>query len=262
MTITMRGTRGSIPTDGEAYRIYGGATSCVSVSFGDTLLFLDAGSGIVGAPVPGSKQVCLLLSHLHLDHLIGLPMYGGLFTPGVRVEIYAKDRNGIAAKDAMYALFRPPYWPVGLQDFAAEVRYRDVEEDFEVGGLHISSMEGSHPGGSTIYRIANGQSSFVYATDFEINAAAEERLIRFSEGTELLIYDGQYTEEEYPSHIGFGHSTPSAGIRIAKAAGAKRVLFTHHSPEHTDKMLAAWEEAPKKEYPFASFARTGMSITL
>ncbi len=262
MTITMRGTRGSVPTANPDYQIYGGSTSCVSVSCGDTLLFLDAGSGIVGAPVPDNHMVSILLTHLHLDHVIGLPFYHGLFQKGTTVAIYGKERSGKTIQDALQSLFSPPYWPVGLKDFAADVSVHSIEDHFTIGCLSVLAMEGSHPGGSTIYRVSHGAKSFVYATDFEHNDVVTAELMRFSKDADLLIYDAQYTKEEYPAHFGFGHSTPEEGIRLAEAANVGRILFTHHAPGHSDAMMQTWEAQVATQHPFAAFAKAGMEVVL
>ncbi len=262
MTINIHGTRGSVPVNGSDFVLYGGATSCVSVSCGDTLLFLDAGSGIVGAALPDNRKISILLSHLHLDHLIGLPLFKALFQPNLSIDIYGRRRNGVSLEDALHALFHPPYWPVGLKDFPANVTMNDIDEHFTIGSLQIDTMEGSHPGGSTVYRISHEGKSFVYATDFEHNKTAARNLTQFCKDADLLLYDAQYTDEEYPGHSGYGHSTPSAGIRIAEEANVSQLLFSHHAPEHTDRQLSALENRISAEYPFASFAKAGMQIEL
>ncbi len=262
MTITILGTRGSTPVSGGDFALYGGATSCISISCENTLLFLDAGSGIMASTPPTGKKVSILLSHLHLDHLIGLPLYPALFQKGMSVDIYGKGRNGVTLEKALCTLFHPPYWPVGLGDIAADVSFNDVENHFSIGPLTIDSMEGSHPGGSTVYRVRHGDASFVYATDFEHNDVTSDKLAIFGKGADVLLYDAQYTDAEYPARRGFGHSTPSAGIKIAERAGVRRLLFSHHAPEHTDAQLAALEEEILASHPFASYARAGTRIEL
>ncbi|MBQ7677480.1 MAG: MBL fold metallo-hydrolase [Lachnospiraceae bacterium] len=262
ITINILGTRGSVPVSGAAYALYGGATSCVSVSCKDTRIFLDAGSGIICAPCAAEANVAVMLSHFHLDHMIGLPFFKTLFDKKSSVAIYGRMRSEKSLADALQVLLSPPYWPVGIHDYPADTALYDIEPHFSFGDFTVDTMEGAHPGGSTIYKLSAGDKSFVYATDFEHNEIVNDELIHFAKNTDLLLYDAQYTESEYQPHFGFGHSTPEVGIRIAKKAGAKRLLFTHHAPEHTDEMIAALEESIQKEYPFAGFAKAGTEIIL
>ena len=116
-------------------------------------------------------------------------------------------------------------------------------------------MNSSHPGGSTIYRLDYRDQSLVYATDFEHKKERAEELTRFSEGCDLLIYDGQYTESEYKTWEGYGHSTMQIGLSIMRESGAKRLLITHHDPRHKDAFLAEQDRLLQEACPDACFAR-------
>ena len=135
---------------------------------------------------------------------------------------------------------------------------------FAIGDVSVDVMEGNHPGGSSIYRLTHDGKRIVYATDYEHSDASDERLIPYAKGCDLLIYDGQYTEDEYEKCRGFGHSTAEQGIAIAQKAGVKRLLITHFNPEHDDVFLARREEEMQKKAKDLklTFARVGTAFEL
>ena len=262
MIVTMLGTRGSVSVSGEAFHEFGGATTCVRVCAADQEIFLDLGSGIVGVKPEPEKKVSILLTHPHLDHLTGLPFFKGLSEKGRRIEVYLKPRNGLGIFHVLRYLYTPPLWPIGIFDYPADVHVNGMPERFSLGEVAVSAMEGNHPGGSTIFRLSYRDVSFVFATDYEHTEEADQRLIAFAQDCSLLIYDGQYTSEEYERCRGFGHSTAEHGISIAKACGAKRLWITHHAPEHTDEMLRELEQEAQQMWDGICFARDGMELAL
>ncbi|MCR4897174.1 MAG: MBL fold metallo-hydrolase [Lachnospiraceae bacterium] len=241
MKLTVLGARGSIPVDGPEFTIYGGGTSAYLLEVADQTIFLDAGSGLMNAPEHMDGQISILLTHPHLDHLMGLCFFRHLFVAGKVVTIYGAGREIGDVQQQVDHLFAPPLWPVMVESFPADLRFSDVKETFFLGEVRVDSMEAVHPGGCTVFRISYGGKSLVYATDFEHSGDLEKRLADFAKGCDLLIYDGQYFEEEYPPRAGYGHSTPETGLRIMEEAGAGRLLLTHHDPRHTDEMLAKRE---------------------
>ncbi len=268
MHIEILGARGSVPVSGEKYMKYGGATSCVRVfcdkdgEHADNEIYLDAGTGIVSAlPFPESK-VHILMSHMHLDHLIGLPFFSGLFDSTRSVRIYARPRGGLSVKEAAERLFTPPFWPCGLTSFPADVRLKDMPECMDIGSLHIETMEITHPGGATAFKITSEDKIFVYASDFEHSKVSLKRLFDWARGADLMLYDGQYTVAEYEKFRGFGHSIPEKGLETAKKAEIKRLMITHHAPGHDDAFLSEWEESLDAGDIIFSFAKAGEKIEL
>lgn len=263
MKITTLGTRGSISVEGKAFWEFGGATSCVRIEAGKEEIYLDAGSGIVGAVPKADSNLSILVTHPHLDHMIGLPFFKGMTEKDRLIDIYMKKRNGLGVREVLRYLYTPPLWPVGVFDYPANVRTPNLWDDFSIGEVQVAVMEGVHPGGVSVYRLTYCDSSVVFATDFEHED--EEKfgeLVRFSKDADLLIFDGQYTEEEYGSHKGFGHSTIKRGIGVAKEANVSSLWITHHDPGHTDEILLDLERKAKQLFEEVRFARCGDEVIL
>ncbi|MBQ8667022.1 MAG: MBL fold metallo-hydrolase [Lachnospiraceae bacterium] len=260
MKITILGARGSVPTDGRDMLEFGGATSCVLVETDDTALYLDAGTGIMSAPDLGDKNISIVLTHPHIDHMIGLPFFPALSKSGRRIDIYGSPRMGYTTKTQLERLLSPPLWPLFITDYPADTVIHDIDGDFNIGDIRIRSMESNHPGGGLVLRVEHGGKSVVLATDFEHDGEHIKMLTEFAKDTDLLLYDAQYTDEEYKHFMGYGHSTPSVGLELMKESGAKSIRFMHHDPRHTDKILKMMEEKIKTET--VSFAREGEEILL
>ncbi len=238
LKFTVLGARGSVPVGGEGFNRYAGNTSCYMIEHGNEQIFLDAGTGIIRAPYKREANVTVLLSHLHIDHLIGFPFFTPLFDKGRTVNIYAAQREGGNLKDQLNNLFVPPFWPLRIDDYIADIDYRVPQFPFKIGDISVDGMEGNHPGGCTIYKFMWNGHSIVFMTDYEHSEDGFSReLIEFVEGADLLLYDAQYTEEEYPSHKGYGHSTPEKGLEFMRLTDAKNMYFIHHDPSHDDYVL-------------------------
>ena len=257
MKLTVLGTRGSVPVEGKNYSIYGGATSCYQVRAGNEEIYLDAGSGIVTAKISANTNISILFSHMHIDHVLGLPFFSALSQKDRSVDMYSEKSSGLDLKSAIDHLIAPPFWPVKIEQYPANVRFHDVQKKFSIGEVEIETMSGNHPGGTTIYRLNYKSKSIVYVTDFEHSSEEKcEELVRFSMNCDLLTYDAQYTDDEYNLFRGFGHSTAKFGLDIAEKCRAKKILFVHHAPNRTDDELAKMEsELSNREN--ALFAKIG-----
>ena len=121
-------------------------------------------------------------------------------------------------------------------------------------------MTSCHPGGCTIFRLEHDGVSFVYATDYENTPEKDAELIKLCKDTDLLLYDGQYTAEEFGVKKGYGHSTPEHGVYIMKQSGAKMMRILHHDPHHSDDDLIRMEDAIRSDN--IAFARQGEMICL
>ena len=239
--LTVLGTRGSVPVEGKNFEIYGGATSCYKVQAGNEEIYLDVGSGIVNALPKANSNITILLTHMHLDHLVGLPFFIALTQKDRPIKIYSAKRVGLTAKEAIDRLISNPFWPCKIEDYPAKVSFNLLPEKFFIGEVEVDTLEGSHPKGATIYRLTYQGKSIVHATDFEHNPEACKALADFAKGCDILLYDAQYTSEEYERYKGYGHSTPEEGIKVATASGAKKLIFVHHAPLRTDEELADLE---------------------
>jgi phosphoribosyl 1,2-cyclic phosphodiesterase len=264
LTVRFLGVRGSIATPGMAA---GGNTSCVEVVAGDTRIILDAGTGLrtLGNErmQHGPRHSTILLSHLHWDHVAGLQFFTPIYVPGHRVEI-ASGPNGVMSHDAaIRALFKAPFFPVDFDDLAGAVSTRELRgahDRFEIGDITVTMARLNHPDPVYGYRLDHAGQSIVYATDTEHFSCVDPTLKKLAAGADILIYDSQYSPEEYPSKVGWGHSTWAAGAELARAAGVPQLVMFHHDPNRSDEQLAALEADAARALPGTVAAREGMVL--
>lgn len=261
LKMTVLGTRGSVPVEGKEFAIYGGATSCYKIQAGNEEIYLDAGSGIANALPARDTRITILITHMHLDHLVGLPFFIALTHKDRPIDIYANKRAGLMPKEAIDRLISNPFWPCKIEDYPAKVSFHLLQEKFSIGDIEIDTYDGSHPGGSTVYRLTRQGKSLVYATDFEHNPKACAELASFAKGCDLLLYDAQYTAEEYERYRGYGHSIPQEGIKVADAAKVSKLVFVHHTPLRSDAELAELERTFGREGKI-TFAKVGNEFVL
>lgn len=259
--VTLLGVRGSAPAcDIARFGKYGCGTVCVLLRMAGETIVLDAGSGLMDLDVPEGRCT-ILLSHAHVDHLLGLPACPKLYEPGFAAAIYAAARGG-GPREQVSALMTPPLWPVGPEAFRAAVAWRPLPEGaFQLGRVEVSHTPGNHPGGVTLFRLSAGGRSMVYATDCELDEATKTALIPFAKGCDLLLCDAQYTDEEYADKAGWGHSAVSMALGFSAACGAKRTVLLHHAPERTDAALDALAET-LKDRPDCALGRQGETFSL
>jgi phosphoribosyl 1,2-cyclic phosphodiesterase len=265
LTVRFLGVRGSIPTPG-AEQAAGGNTSCVEVRAGDTRIILDAGSGLrtLGNErmAGGPRHSTILLSHLHWDHVCGLPFFTPIYVPGHRVEI-ASGPNGVLPHDeAIRSLFRAPFFPVDFSALGGTVTTRELAPNasFQIGDITVTMAKLNHPDPVYGFRLDHAGQSIVYATDTEHFACVDPTLKKLAAGADILIYDAQYTPDEYPSKVGWGHSTWEAGAELARAAGVPQLVLFHHDPARTDAQLAAIEATARAHLPGTVAAREGLVL--
>jgi phosphoribosyl 1,2-cyclic phosphodiesterase len=274
------GCRGSLPTPGAETVRYGGNTSCVEVSLADgTVLVLDAGTGIrnLGTELleRGARQLHLLLTHLHLDHLEGLRFFGPLWDPEVRVDIWGPPSPVSSLRDRISRSFSPPLFPLDLKDVPAGIAFHDVPgEPWPLGGATVSAALVVHPGSTVGYRIETSSSTLAYLPDHEpalVGGVAGKSLDWISggaltTGVDLLLHDSQYFEHEYEERIGWGHSSVADAVAYADAVGARRLLLFHHEPLHDDAELDRLEararELAGRDGDGPTLAREGMILEL
>jgi phosphoribosyl 1,2-cyclic phosphodiesterase len=266
LTVRFLGVRGSIATPG-AEKTAGGNTACVEVTAGDTRIILDAGTGLrtLGderMAAKGPRHSTILLSHLHWDHVAGLPFFTPIYVPGHRVEIASGPNGVMSHDDAIKSLFRAPFFPVDYSQLSDQISTRELRpnDKFTIGDITVTMAKLNHPDPVYGFRLEHGGQSIVYATDTEHFACVDPTLKKLAAGADILIYDSQYTPEEYPSKVGWGHSTWLAGAELARAAGVPQLVLFHHDPNRTDAQLAAIEAEAAKELPGTVAAREGMVL--
>ena len=274
MIVRFWGVRGSIASPGpEAVKV-GGNTSSVEVIAAGQRFLLDAGTGLrnlgqqllrEGAPV----RATLLLSHYHWDHIQGLPFFVPLYQPSTELTIVGGKNGLMSVREALEHQMKAPVFPVRLDEVGASLRMREVSsgEGFAIGEARVRTLRGNHPGGVMAYRIDAEGSSVVYATDIEHYACVDPALRAFAEGADVLVYDSQYTEDEYAgvgsiSKVGWGHSTYVAGCDLARAAGVGHYVMFHHDPSRTDDAVVDLERAARLLFPRTTAAREGMVLRL
>ena len=264
-TLTVLGCRGSMPVSDQNFLKYGGATSSFLLKAGGEQLLFDAGTGILHSTALLADGPChLFLSHVHMDHIMGLAFWRPLFTRGKEVHIYNEKRNGMTTKEQLANFLRAPYWPVGVELFQGVAAYHDITvgNTFNIGNVCIRTMRSNHPNEGTVYRVEWDGKSVVYALDFEHSEEASEKLADFSRNADLLIYDATYFPEDYSDKKGWGHSTWEAGLKLKEAAGAKTLLLAHHELDHTDEMLDSLQTRLTELDKDVFLAREGAVILL
>lgn len=279
MKVLFGGVRGSTPRAEPAFAAYGGHTTSLLVrGSGGEQLLLDAGSGVqqINPHLDGQKDLLVLLSHLHLDHLLGLPMLALWGQAEARIRIHAIDYRPGALQEALARIFSPPLWPLTLEKMAAEVSLHTLRSHqldpmrvaWRHGGLNLRGAALSHPNGCTAWRIDEGTRALVFATDVEWSggsAASRQRLFdlcRLPRSGDLLIMDGHFTAAELPAHRGWGHSSIAECVEVARAAGVPRLLCTHHAPGNDDSRLAQIEAELQALWSGAALARQGEEIDI
>ncbi len=263
--VKLLGVRGTIPVHGSEFSRFGGATSCVLVKAGDETLILDAGTGLSGRAFRAfceDKRFSLLISHAHVDHLMGFPIFPPFFDGTCQADVYLKTREGRAAREQIESLMAPPLWPIRTNAVKADLRFHDVADDFRIGQVRVKTMDSNHPGGATIYKICFDGMSVVYATDYEPESDAPDAFCEFAKDCSLLLLDGQYLSEEYGRTKGFGHSTIDRSVAIAARCNAAKTLLIHHDPNRTDEQLDALEQTVIQRYPTIRFGREGEEVFL
>lgn len=262
--LSVWGVRGSIPRADRSFMEYGGNTSCISL-YGSSSLVFDAGSGLacLGEHLGDMQRIDLLLSHVHLDHIIGLFGFPPLYKPGMEIHLYGEAGTEGSFRQRLASLFCRPYWPLELMDLPASVYFHELRpgERFVLdSGLKVSTLQGNHPGGSLLYRVDGEDWSVTYGLDCELDGALFPKLADFARGSSLLIWDANYAPGQ--KRTGWGHSTWEDGIALRRAAGAERVLMTHYDRTYNDAFLREQEKLACHADGACQFAREGMVLTL
>lgn len=282
MRVTLWGVRGSVPVPSQGMLGYGGNTSCVEVRLDDgTELIIDAGTGIrelAATSEPHQRSVQMLLTHLHMDHIQGLLFFPPLFNPATDVTIYGPPAAGPDLHRRLARYLSAPISPVDLRELPARVTFAACPyQEWRVGEARIRAAIVTHRGITLGYRIDEGDSSLCYLSDHEPAlgcdlATANPAWISgmgLAAGASLLIHDAQYTRDEYPAHVGWGHSSIDDSVTYALRAEPERIVLFHHDPTHDDRTLdrsgdeakAMWQEGGRDPDELM-MAKEGSVITL
>ncbi len=247
MKICFWGSRGSIPVSGENYAVYGGDTSCTEIRTGDELLIIDSGTGIrnLGQKLSrgSSCRMHLLLTHAHLDHLMGFPFFNPVYSRKTRLDIYGNFGRGRTVKSALSKVMSPPFSPELFDSLKATLTFHHVtEKGFDISSVHVSPIRLNHPGGGWGYRITQGSKSIIFLTDNELGMVYGgghpfETYAAFAQKADLLIHDAMLTAGEYKTMKSWGHSSVEDALRLALEARVKRLALFHHHQDRTDREI-------------------------
>jgi phosphoribosyl 1,2-cyclic phosphodiesterase len=256
MKVKLWGARGSVPSPGPETMRYGGNTSCIQVTLSDgTIIALDAGTGIrsFGLALPhGGARINILLTHLHLDHIQGLMFFAPAFRSTSEMVIWGPEAPEASLRDRIARYISAPLSPVEMRELPCDVSFREAPHtEWEIGPATIRAASVTHRGPTLGYRVTEGDASLCYIPDHEPALGADlaheepEWISGFelARDATLLVHDCQYTDDEYPDHVGWGHSRLSDALAFARRVAPERLLLFHHDPLHSDDFLDALQGA-------------------
>jgi phosphoribosyl 1,2-cyclic phosphodiesterase len=258
MKIRFWGTRGSVASPGRETVHYGGNTTCVEVRLEDgSVLILDAGTGIRklgNALIEEFEQVelWLFVTHTHWDHIQGFPFFRPAFLKATKVHIAGCPSAGKHVGEVLTGQMESAYFPVSFVDLTAEFDFVECPDaSWEFGSVRLEGFPLRHPGGGFGVKIVSGGSTCVFLTDNELarpgaDQGINERVAEFAREANLLIHDAQYRAEDFPRHLGWGHSCYEDVVRVAVQADVQRLLLTHHDPDRTDDQIDSIVEAARR----------------
>jgi phosphoribosyl 1,2-cyclic phosphodiesterase len=273
LTIEFHGVRGSIPSPGAKTALIGGNTSCVEVRTPTTRIVLDAGTGLrpLGERLiqAGPSETTILLSHVHWDHIQGIPFFLPVYAPGHRVRVVSGPNGFMPLEEVLKQQMAAPFFPVAYDEVSPQLGALDVRPGrvLEIGDVTVKLAKLNHPDPVYGYRLEHQGMVVVYATDTEHFACVDPALLKLAEGADLLIYDAQYTPEEYRGavgrpKVGWGHSTYEAGAELARAAGVGQLVLFHHDPQRSDEGVLEIERRAQRLFQASTAAREGMCLSL
>jgi len=249
MKVKVWGCRGSLPAPGPENATYGGNTSCIQVTHGETCIILDGGSGILRLGKylsPDITEVHVLLSHLHLDHTMGLGFFTPLYNPKIAVHLYGPSTSNEPLVNRLRRYFSPPLFPVRLSELPRHPIIHELNNSqFKIGDVTVQSEYICHPGPTLGYRLTANKSVLAYLPDHELQMGSSNfpndpewtsgyEIAKFAD---LLFHDASYTAKEYVTKIGWGHSSFRDAIAFGKMCEVKKLALFHHEPVRSDEQL-------------------------
>jgi len=270
ISVRFWGVRGSIACPEPATARYGGNTSCVEVRCGDRLLVFDGGTGLrpLGKALVDGGAVTdadVFFSHCHIDHVVGLPFFAPCYVPSTVLRLWTGNLlPEYRIEQILRRMMAEPLFPIGFGTLKADIQFHDFRAG-QVLRPHpevtLRTAPLNHPGGATGYRLEHASRAIAYVTDTEHRPGQlDQNVLWLAHGADVMIYDCNFTDDEFPSYVGWGHSTWQEGVRIANAAGVKTLVMYHHDPDHDDAFLDRVAAEAEKLRPGTIVASEGLTM--
>lgn len=247
LTVTFWGVRGSTPCPCDANRRYGGNTACVAIETADLdPIVLDLGTGLRfwGETLrhDGTFRGSAFVTHLHWDHVQGLPFFAPINVAGAELDVYAPPQEGVSVADAFGEFMRPPYFPVRADDLFGEIRFHDVaNRRVDLGRATVMARDVPHVGATNGYRVEVDGLTVAYVSDHQQPVDDPHRIassvLELCDGADLVIHDAQFTPADFEKKSTWGHCTVEYAVRVAAEAGARRLALFHHDPTRCDTAI-------------------------
>jgi phosphoribosyl 1,2-cyclic phosphodiesterase len=282
MIVKFWGVRGSIPVPGHSTIKYGGNTACVEIRCGRDIIIIDGGTGLrtLGLDLMkrgfapnrnnsrGKGRAHIFFSHMHWDHIQGFPFFAPAFIKGNRINIYGFKHLNVDLQQTLRGQQELPNYPVSIFEMGSDIKFIELSESdiIRINRAIVTAVRLNHPGGSFGYKISSNGKSLVYACDYEHFDGMDRKLINFAKGSDAIIYDAQYTPEEYSGNDssigkqGWGHSTWEKGVELVKSAAINKLILFHHG--HSDEEMEKIERTAKKKFRNTIAAYEGLEIKL
>jgi len=272
--ITFYGVRGSIPICDKEFHEFGGNTSSILIEGPKRTVILDAGTGIrnIGKsfekdPHLGIDRECFLVfSHYHWDHIQGLPFFGPAYDPRRKfiISAFGRENEAKSLREIFQTQMQKEYFPVTLDGMGSKIEFLVTPEtNMEFEKAFVVVQRHNHPGGAHSYRFRDVDGKIVvYSTDIEHGGQVDMNIVKLAEKADVLIHEAQYTPDELPRFKGWGHSSWEQAVEVAERAGVKKLIITHHDPDHNDLFLENVEKQCQKRFQNCILARERMVLDI
>jgi phosphoribosyl 1,2-cyclic phosphodiesterase len=244
--VAFYGVRGSCPCPSDGHRRYGGNTACVTLTeAGQPPIVFDLGTGLrpfgETQPLDGTFRGTALLTHIHWDHVQGLPFFPPADRVGATFDVFGPQQDQGTLASVMDDFMRPPYFPVTCAELRGDIVFHDVlKDDLIIGAAEVKVRPVPHCGPTVGYRVRWAGATVTYISDHQAPPGLDsvaDSVLELADGVDLLIHDAQYTPSEFAEKSHWGHCTVGYAVKVAREAGVKRLVLFHHDPSHGDEML-------------------------